>query len=306
VNIALNGHIAAAALGDGTIRWYRLKDGKELLAYFPHKDRKRWVLWTPSGYYTASPGADELIGWHLNNGPDRAADFFPISKFKDRFYRPDVITRVLDTLDESLALKQADEAAGRRQKAKIDIRESLPPVITIVSPGDGEVVSDRDITIAYSVRTPETAPVTRVWAVADGISLSDERGIARKKQDGTGTLTVRIPAKDCEVSLIAQNRNAASSLATIRLKWQGKAAQNAADIMKPRLYLLAIGVSRYQDPNLTLAFAAKDAVDFVNVMQQQKGRIYREVLVNLLQDAKMVYWKDWTGSSGRPPAGMWP
>ena len=49
VNVSGNGKVAVAAFGDGTIRWYRMKDGKELLAFFPHKDKKRWVLWTPIG-----------------------------------------------------------------------------------------------------------------------------------------------------------------------------------------------------------------------------------------------------------------
>jgi WD40 repeat protein len=77
VNIAGNGRVAVAALSDGTIRWYRLKDGQELLAFFPHNDRKRWVLWTPPGYYDASPGAEQLLGWHVNRGRDAAADFSP-------------------------------------------------------------------------------------------------------------------------------------------------------------------------------------------------------------------------------------
>ena len=70
VNISADGRVAVAALGDGTIRWYRMKEGKELLAFFPHADKKRWVLWTPSGYYDASPGAEEFIGWHVNNGSE--------------------------------------------------------------------------------------------------------------------------------------------------------------------------------------------------------------------------------------------
>ncbi len=51
-----------AAFGDGTIRWYRMTDGKELLAFFPHKDRKRWVMWTPGATMTLRPGkgADRL------------------------------------------------------------------------------------------------------------------------------------------------------------------------------------------------------------------------------------------------------
>src|SRR5205085_10673706 len=95
VNISGDGRLALAAYGDGTIRWYRMADGKELLAFFPHKDRKRWVLWTPSGYYDAAPGAEDLIGWHVNNGRDAAADFYPASRFFEQFYRPDIVSEVI-------------------------------------------------------------------------------------------------------------------------------------------------------------------------------------------------------------------
>src|SRR5215470_15199537 len=90
---------------DGTIRWRRTDNGQELLALFVHPDGKRWILWTPEGYFDASIGADELIGWHVNHGFDRAPDFYPMSQFRDRFYRADVIAKVLDTLD-------VDEAVG--------------------------------------------------------------------------------------------------------------------------------------------------------------------------------------------------
>ena len=100
---------------DGTVRWHRLSDGKELLALFIHPDGQRWIAWTPQGYYDASLGADELIGWHVNHGYDRAPDFYPVSQFRDRFYRPDVIQRVLQTpnLDVEEAVRDADKAAGR-------------------------------------------------------------------------------------------------------------------------------------------------------------------------------------------------
>jgi len=91
VNIAGNGQVAVATFNDGTLRWYRLRDGKELLAFFPHNDRKRWVLWTPTSYYDASPGAEDLIGWYVNRGRDAAADLFPAARFRSTFFRPDVL-----------------------------------------------------------------------------------------------------------------------------------------------------------------------------------------------------------------------
>ncbi|MCX6258344.1 MAG: caspase family protein [Bacteroidia bacterium] len=67
VNISGNGKTVAAALSNGMINWYRMSDGKLLLTLFAHPDNKRWILFTPSGYYDCSHGAETLIGWHINN-----------------------------------------------------------------------------------------------------------------------------------------------------------------------------------------------------------------------------------------------
>src|SRR5262249_22332173 len=60
VNLAADDRLVIAAHYDGTIRWYRSEDGAELLAFYPHSDRKRWVAWTPLGHYAASPGAEDF------------------------------------------------------------------------------------------------------------------------------------------------------------------------------------------------------------------------------------------------------
>ena len=49
-----------------------MSDGEEVLALFMHPDGSRWIVWTPQGYYDASLGADDLIGWQINHGYDRA------------------------------------------------------------------------------------------------------------------------------------------------------------------------------------------------------------------------------------------
>jgi hypothetical protein len=110
-----DGRLVVAALRDGTMRWYRASDGVELLGLFVHSDGKRWVAFTPSGYYAAGPGGEDLVGWQVDNDPDRAADFFPASKFRDRFYRPEVVSLVLKTLDEAAAVQQTEAATAQRE-----------------------------------------------------------------------------------------------------------------------------------------------------------------------------------------------
>lgn len=282
VNISGDGNVAVAAFADGTIRWYRMKDGKELLSLFPHNDRKRWVLWTPSGYYDAAPGAEELIGWHVNNGKDAAADFFPASRFRAVYYRPDVVAKVIVTLDEREAVRLADEESGRKKQA-VAVREMLPPVVTIVSPADGAEVSIPEVTVKFSVRTPSGEPVTAVKALVDGRPAAAERGVKIVEREGdVQELRVTIPERDAEIAVIAENRYAASEPATVRVRWKGAPREEFA--VKPRLYVLAVGISNYADKSLRLSFAAKDARDFAAVMERQKGRLYRDVAVKAMTD----------------------
>ncbi len=290
LNIAANGLVLVASLGDGTIRWYRLSDGKELLAFFPHADRRRWVVWTPAGYYDCSPGGVELIGWHVSNGPDQPADFFPASRFRDTYYRPGVISRVLQTLDEAEALRLDDEASGRRPRPAA-IAQMLPPVVTLLSPADGDELRLGTLTVRYTVKAPADSPVTGVKVLVDGRpAMAGERGAYIPIRDVAAgaehALQVPIPPRDCEISLLAENRFGASVPAVARVIWKG-AAPAETFVARPKLYVLAVGVSGYQDPQLRLRFAAKDAADFVRSVQAQQGRgLYREVVVKALTDAQ--------------------
>jgi hypothetical protein len=97
-----------AAYDDGTIRWHRLADGQELLALFVHAKDRRFVAWTPQGYYAASPGAEDLIGWHVNRGFDTAPDFYPASTFASTFRRADIVQAALDNVEAPAPLPKAE------------------------------------------------------------------------------------------------------------------------------------------------------------------------------------------------------
>lgn len=290
VNIAGNGQVVVAALGDGTIRWYRMSDGKELLAFFPHANKKDWVLWTPSGYYDASPGGDDLIGWHVNRGKDQAADFFPASQFRSTYYRPDVVAKVLETLDEGGAIRAANAESGRKAQAA-SLTQQLPPVVTILSPSEGTEMSSTDISLRFTVRSPSGEPVTGIKAFVDGrpVSVARDLKVTAKVQAESDVqeLRVTIPERDVEIAILAENRYATSVPAVVRVKWQGKSgAGSGGFVIQPKLYVLAIGVSQYQNKDFALGFPAKDAQDFVTVLKTQQGGLYREVVAKTLTDAQ--------------------
>lgn len=307
VNLARDGELIVAAYGDGTVRWHLWRDGAELLALFVDRQTKAWVAWTPRGYYAASPGGEELIGWHVNRGWEQPADFFPASKFRDTYARPDIVERVLATLDEDEAVRQANAALPGRVAPAKPIADLLPPVVSILSPGEGTTVAGASVRIDYLVRSPAGLPVDRIEALVDGRPAGAGRGLGRIEdrfepvsrclaetqgrgrlegglQGCRGSLTVSLPPGTHQVGLFARTGERAGEVVQVRLTRAGVAA--GAELLKPKLYALVIGISAYANPDYALAYAAKDARDFAATLAHQKGGLYGDVTVRMLVDGQ--------------------
>ena len=112
VNISADGRLVVAAYDDGTIRWHRMDDGRELMALMVLADRKNWVAWTPEGFYAATPAAHGVLKWHVNRGSDAAAETVPVSQIP-LLRRPDALALVLQEMETARALGIADLAAAR-------------------------------------------------------------------------------------------------------------------------------------------------------------------------------------------------
>lgn len=306
LNLARGGELVLAALLDGTVRWYRWSDGKELLALFVDRESKAWVAWTPQGYYSASPGGEELIGWHVNRGWEQPADFFPAARFRDTYARPDIVERILDTMDEAEAVRGANAGRPGKVEPARAVADQLPPVITILAPVAGSTVSGDSIRIDYIARSPSGLPIDAVEALIDGRPASSPRGFGDREnfaadalrrcltetrgfgrieggvQGCRGSLEVRLPPGSSEVGLFARSGALAGDVVKIRLSRAGVAT--ADELLKPKLYALVVGISTYGNVAYNLGYAAKDARDFAAALMNQKGGLYSEVTLRTLPD----------------------
>jgi WD40 repeat protein len=116
-NASKDGRVIVTSDGDGAIRWHRADDGRELLALQVLPNGKEpakwdWVLWTPEGFYEATQGAENVLKWVVNRGPDKAASTLPVSAIA-KLHRPDALRLVLDQLETERALGIAEVAAAR-------------------------------------------------------------------------------------------------------------------------------------------------------------------------------------------------
>jgi hypothetical protein len=250
VNLSADGRFVVAALADGTIRWYRTRDGSQALALYVHPDGQRWMQWTPEGFYDASPGGAELFGYHLNNGRDQAGSFIRASQLQQKFFRPDLIAR-------RLGGTAADEAAIARAVAEVgDVRTSLstaslPPSLRLLSQ---RTLPDGDIEITYELND-QGGGLGPVELRLDGAVLE---GRADPPVAGINRRRLRPPAGRSRLQLLAYSRSGVAST-PVGLDLTGTASGEPAT-----LHLLAVGITNYRDGSLRrgVRFAANDAVAF--------------------------------------------
>jgi WD40 repeat protein len=313
VNATEDGRLLVTTMSDGTVRWWRADNGTLLLSLLA--TREGWVLWTPTGHYDASHGAETLIGWLVDRDDSPLPDYFTVARFRDRFHRPDVIDRVLDTLDPAEAVRRADADRGTDPNALASIsRPSVPvPGTTIAAPtappapvdlirptepislppvlGPLEplriAATDAPRTFRYTLRTTASPEAVRIEVRLDGKLVDTQRVSLPARLDGAnpGEVTVPMAAGVQTVQVVARTGELASE--PLRFKVDGDRVR-VIEPARPTgtLYVLAVGVGRYRDSQITLQLPAKDARDFVEAMARQRGALYRDVVARVLVDAE--------------------
>lgn len=258
VNLSADGRFVVAALGDGTIRWYRTQDGSEALALFVHADGERWVAWTPEGFFAASsPAAEKLFGYTLNQGRDQAADFVSSAQLREQFYRPALLTARLD--GNEAAITAALKAVGDVRAA---LAQGLPPElgeVTLTPLGSGEY----DLSVAV---TPRSGGLGRPSIRVNGVEQAPSREVP-----AGGPFNQRLRFQPGEVKLevgfYAAGNTLLSKTRTLEINVP---EPTVVPLRKPRLYVVAAGVSRYDDPSLRdgVSYAADDARSVADTLRR--------------------------------------
>lgn len=87
--LSSDGAFVWSASGDGTLRYWRRRDGRELIRFHHFEQAGDWLAVTPDGFYDGSPTASTLITHRDSGRPidTRAA--------KQRFFRPSKLMNLL-------------------------------------------------------------------------------------------------------------------------------------------------------------------------------------------------------------------
>src|SRR3569623_1469336 len=277
VNVSGDGRYALAALGDGTIRWYRLTDGTEVMALFPHRNRSEWIAWIPRGYYMSSPYGDNYIGWHLNHGKEHSPEYYRAVQFARELYRPDLVLAVIQGNGEkntprplaSFDVSQLASIAPPRMRieaAQVEEQRGGYPVLNLKFKVERNSLPMKAFAI-YVNNVPVTPRNQHRLSAG-------ETGVFSRK------LAVDLPGKlnDIRIEVFSDRAMAVME--------RRVAAAPAPDAKPPvgDLYLLAIGVNHF--PQLTrdvdLSYAAEDAEAMAATVQQAGRGYYKRVHTQIL------------------------
>src|SRR5262249_1505667 len=290
VAISNDGRFLISGSQDQTINLWNLKTRELLVTLFYGEDGD-WVMWTPQGYYTGTPGADRMIGWQINKGADKVPEFIGAEQLRQHLNRPDIVERGIILGSAAQAVR---EAAGTAFKIS-DLLQRPVPRFRIVSPTPGSMVRGARTQVRISV-SPTPDPIKFIRVQVNGRQVSEfvpeptstaalpipaVRSIDTPTPPTTSySLDVPLSNGSNEIRLSAVNAiGERTEVMTVRLDGEGALDKRGT------LYILAIGVDKYPAaagrlPDLRFSSAGAQA--FVDAISQRIGAMHNNVVTTLL------------------------
>jgi len=312
VSVSQDGRLLASASYDQTIKLWNIASGELLVTLFVAIDNE-WVCWTPAGYYAASAGGEKYIGWHLNQGLDKAARYYPVSSFKQQYYKPELVKRPIALGNFAQALAEIN--AKERQKIAVQaVTEVLPPQVQWLSPSAYRSENSSNMVQLKAKLTSDTK-ITEVRWLLNGRPFATKRAenFASTTSPALGQVIEQeatLTAGENEFAIFAANANASATSDKRVIIYKAPSQRNISpaapatinDWEKPNLYMVSVGISAYQLRALSLTYADDDARAMSRIFQAQQGKLYRSVNIKPLYDleatrANILEALDWLEKS---------
>jgi len=268
--VSPDGRTLASSSYDQTVRLWNVANGELLVTLF-HSSQNEWVAWTTTGHYAASPHGDRHVGWQINRGVDKSADYVSAQQLGEQLYRPAFIDKVLRLGSTEKALFGASKAVFKVQE--LSDERVRPPQFQVLAPKDQSTVTESEINVTLSIDSGDN-PVKSLSAYVNGRQVTT-RAISEK--------SIRVPIEPGEnvIRIVARNKvGHAERTLTVHLDKRARPAKNG----KGKLILVAVGVNDYTHLPQDLQFASNDAKGIAAALAGQNQLLFDEVKTVVVTD----------------------
>ncbi|MEX2118700.1 MAG: hypothetical protein WD847_03745 [Pirellulales bacterium] len=259
--------------------------------------QREWAFWTPEGYYDASTNGHTLFGWQVNRGVDALPDFYRADQFRRNLERPDVMQELLPagSLDE--AFRRVAQAPPAEPDRVVQEQIDVTPWVSILSPRSGEKVAGGSTAVRAVIEMPPKGELARARVFANGVVAHSQRLV--EERDGRRG---RELVYEWQADLPSEERNLIQVVAGTSAQTVGfshvlveqtdlePVAQRPA-----RLYVLAVGIDTYRDPDVQpLAYSVADAQAVVAMLRDRTAGMYdlAEPTILLNDQVTLTTWRE--------------
>lgn len=244
-------------------------------------DNVNWILYTDDGYYAASKQAVQQIYFTRSNHA------YPFGQFDLQFNRPDKIMERLKVYKPETIEYYYNAYEKRLQKMGFqpgNFERTLSfnvPQVHILGQQAKTIVTQRRYSLIVDAMD-SLYKLDRLQLFVNGVPEYGDKGYdlkAKNSKQLSIPIQFELSAGINKIRISVFNEKAVESIVEeFIVEYNGVP-------VKPELYIVSIGVSKYKDPRLNLGYAAKDARDVVTVMGDMKER-YAQIHSYLLTDVQ--------------------
>ncbi len=263
---------------DGTRKLWNLETGEEIVSLIS-TGKNDYAIVTPDQYYYCTKGAHKSI--HYVKG----IEIYPFQQFDLKYNRPDIIARRL--LSDNTSLIRSYNLAYKKRLKRMGFTEDMLsgefhlPETQIINKNNFPLGADKaDIKIKINANDSKYL-LDRVIVKMNDVPIHGKNGIDLRKYNSQTLdkeLDIELSSGANDISISVLNEKGVESIADhLDIRY------NPLDEQKPDLYLLAMGVGKYNDEKFNLNYAAKDANDLYTFYTEKKthfGNIHAQFITD--------------------------
>ncbi|BFU94120.1 MAG: protein of unknown function [Nitrospira sp.] len=288
-----DGRFIVSAGGDGAIRLWNLRSGKEVASLIA-LGREDFVAVTPDQYYRASKSRIKGVAFRFKD------QLYPFEQFDLRFNRPDIVLERLGMASQELVRSYRLAYEKRLKKMGLsDLALGIDFHLPELHIQGGDVpVSVNRATLPIRVKARDSKyALDRFQVYVNDVPVHGTSGVP------IGDRAARTYEQEIQVPLVPGRNKIQVSV----LNQQGTESlretvytTSTAEVTPPDVYLVGIGVSEYKNRAYNLRYAAKDANDLLALYKSVeerpgvKGKVH---LLDLTNDKatrpEILKAKDW-------------